>query len=98
MKTTNTLFGIITFTLALSVQVQAQFNYNDNGDGTCTITGYYGSDRNMTIPTNVNGLTVTSIGDYAFAEYSYSLAGLRNATVTDHFKTSQQGSNQNQPL
>ncbi|MGD0816424.1 MAG: leucine-rich repeat domain-containing protein [Verrucomicrobiota bacterium] len=66
MKTTNALFGIFTLTLALSAQLQAQFAYNNNGDGTCSITGYTGAGGSVAIPTSINGLTVSAIGDGAF--------------------------------
>lgn len=37
-------------------------------DGTITITGYYGSAVNLILPTYINNLPVTAIGEYAFAE------------------------------
>jgi len=53
--------------LAWPVLSQEQFNYTDNGDGTCTITDYIGLGGDVTIPDATNGLTVTSIGDWAFS-------------------------------
>jgi hypothetical protein len=51
--------------------VQGQFDYSTNADGiTCTFTGYSGPGGDLTTPTNINGLTVTSIGDYSFDESS----------------------------
>jgi hypothetical protein len=47
--------------LALPTVVQAQFNFTTN-NGAITITGYYGSDTNVTIPDTITGLSVTSIG------------------------------------
>jgi BspA type Leucine rich repeat region (6 copies) len=52
--------------LALPVMVQAQFNYATNS-GTITITGYYGQSHAVTIPSTINGLPVTSIGDHAIS-------------------------------
>jgi hypothetical protein len=46
---------------------QAQFRYTTNADETITITGYSGPVGAVNIPTNLNGLTVTSIGADAFA-------------------------------
>lgn len=44
--------------------VQAQFGYTPNADGvSCTITNYTGSGGVVSIPTNIDGLTVTGIGD-----------------------------------
>ncbi|MCX6926909.1 MAG: leucine-rich repeat domain-containing protein [Verrucomicrobia bacterium] len=45
--------------------VQAQLNYTTN-NGTITITGYTGSGGDVTIPSMITGLPVTSIGDYVF--------------------------------
>jgi hypothetical protein len=49
----------------LPAVVQAQFNYT-NTNGTITITGYTGPGGAVTIPSTINGLPVTSIGDWAF--------------------------------
>ena len=48
--------------LTLPAVVQAQFNYTNSG-GTVTITSYYGSGGAVTIPSTINGLPVTKIGD-----------------------------------
>lgn len=45
---------------------QAQFTYTTNADNTITITGYTGSNGVVTIPANINGNAVSSIGDWAF--------------------------------
>ncbi len=54
--------------LLLPPVAQAQFSYTTNADNTITITHYYGSGGAVTIPTNINGLTVTGIGEEAFFE------------------------------
>ena len=61
--------------LALSVALcagqtmQAQFECATNADGTgVTITGYIPVSGGVNIPTNINGLPVTSIGNDAFAD------------------------------
>ena len=51
--------------LALSATLQAQFTYTTN-NGTITIMGYTGPSGAVTIPSTINGLPVTSIGDLAF--------------------------------
>jgi len=68
LKSTKNLH--VTFlTLLLLVNstavVHAQFTYETN-DGSITITGYTGPPWVVTIPTNINGLTVTTIGASAF--------------------------------
>src|SRR5665213_1807935 len=77
------LFGIFTITVALAAQVQAQFNYIANG-GSCTITGYTGAGGAVVIPTNINGLTVTSIGDGLVPIFSASNDnGVTSVTIPD---------------
>jgi len=56
---------------------QAQFNYTTN-NGAITITGYTGSGGAVTIPAQITGLPVASIGDWAF----YS-TGVINVTISD---------------
>jgi hypothetical protein len=57
--------GVILVTA--STTANAQFEYVTNAGGTTlTITGYSGSPG-VVIPSAINGLTVTSIGDFAFA-------------------------------
>jgi hypothetical protein len=51
--------------LALPAVVQAQFTYTTS-NGTITITRYAGPGGAVTIPSTINGLPVTSIGDFAF--------------------------------
>ncbi|MGO9202011.1 MAG: leucine-rich repeat domain-containing protein, partial [Limisphaerales bacterium] len=74
----------LLFLLALPTEVHAQSYTNSDGiwtytneSGTITITGYTGSGGAVTTPDTVNGLPVTSIGDYAF-EYN---AGLTSVTI-----------------
>jgi hypothetical protein len=57
------LLGLLL--LAAPLVAKAQFIYTTNA-GSLTITGYTGSGGAVTIPTNINGLTVTSIGNAAF--------------------------------
>jgi hypothetical protein len=54
--------------------VQAQFNYTTT-NGSITITGYTGPGGEVTIPSTINGLPVTSIGDWAFSSCT-SLASI----------------------
>ena len=53
--------------VAAPAAVQAQFEYATNADGiSITITNYGGAGGAVTIPTNINGLTVINIGSNAF--------------------------------
>jgi PKD repeat protein len=62
--------------LVLPAAVQAQFNYTTN-NGAITITGYTGPGGDVTIPSTINGLPVTSIGAGAF----YSCTSLTSVTI-----------------
>ncbi|MBQ8276511.1 MAG: leucine-rich repeat domain-containing protein, partial [Clostridia bacterium] len=58
-----------TETVECYVDVRADANtflYSIVG-GTVTVTGYNGSDTDVTIPERINGVTVTAIGSRAFA-------------------------------
>ncbi|MGN1457316.1 MAG: leucine-rich repeat protein, partial [Acutalibacteraceae bacterium] len=43
------------------------FKYTESYDGTLTITGYNGSDKDIVIPSVINGKNVTIIGEEAFS-------------------------------
>jgi hypothetical protein len=64
--------------LTLPAVGQAQFTYTTNG-GAITIARYTGSESVVIIPSSINGLPVTSIGDSAFKGYSF----LTSVTVPD---------------
>ena len=71
-KATITINGGILSGSVLSVTVSAEeesdYEYSVNDDGTTiTITGYTGTDTSITIPDNIDGYTVTDIGNWAFS-------------------------------
>jgi hypothetical protein len=79
--------------LALPAAVEAQFSYVING-GAITITGFgrdYGFPPypvNMNIPSTIDGLPVTSIGDWAFWDIALSppcgnMNNLRDVAIPD---------------
>src|ERR1019366_10626702 len=70
----RTIFFLV---LLLPALTRAQFSYLDNGNGTCTITGYTNQEPTVTLPSTINGLTVTSIGANAFQFNLY----LANVTI-----------------
>jgi hypothetical protein len=78
MKTSmcRALLGLML--LAARAALQAQFDYTTNADGiSLTITNYTGPGGAVAIPTNINGLTVTTIGPGAFLE----IYGLTSVTI-----------------
>lgn len=52
--------------LSASAQTSGSFEYTVLYDGTAEITGYTGSEAALIIPSEIEGYTVTSIGDSAF--------------------------------
>jgi hypothetical protein len=63
------LHGLLGFVLLVApALMQAQYTCTTNADNTLTIANYTGSGGAVTIPTNINGLTVTIIGDDAFMD------------------------------
>ena len=59
----KTIFILLSlFLLAAPTALQAQFGVSTNADGTLTITNYTGPGGDVTIPTTINGQTVTGLG------------------------------------
>lgn len=69
--------------LAIPNEAQAQFNFTTN-NGALTLTGYTGSDRAVTIPAITNGLSVVSIGNWAFNSNSNLVSLTIPASVTNY--------------
>jgi len=61
----------------LPALVQAQFTFITNDDNAITITGYSGTNLNVTIPDTINGRPVTSLGDMAL----FACPGLTSVTI-----------------
>jgi hypothetical protein len=78
MKTSFKVLLPLLLVLALPAVVQAQFSFTTN-NGTLTLTGYDGPGGAVSIPAAINGLTVTSIGDYAFC----ACGNLTSVTIPD---------------
>ena len=65
-RTILAVFGLLL--LAGPEAARAQFTYTTNADGvTLAITGYTGSGGTVVIPSAIHSMTVTSIGEGAFA-------------------------------
>ena len=76
------LLGVLI--LATAAAVQAQFEYVTNADDTITITGYSPSGPDaVVIPSAINDLTVTAVGDGAFYDYG----GLSSITIPSSVTT-----------
>ena len=67
--------------LTLPATVEAQFNYTAN-NGAITITQYTGLGGSVAIPSTINGLPVTSIGDGAFAGSSLTSVTIPNSVTS----------------
>jgi hypothetical protein len=68
---------LLLLLLTLPAVVEAQFTYTIN-NGTVTITGYTGPGGAVVIPSTINGLPVTTIGNFAF--YGASLTSVTFGT------------------
>ena len=68
-RTLITVTADDTETAECYVDVRSQSNtfISSVVGGTCIITGYNGSETDVTVPERINGVTVTAIGDNAFA-------------------------------
>ncbi len=67
------------FDLSAYAATSGDFEYTVLDDGTAEITKYIGLAVDLTIPSNIDGYTVTSIGDYA----CYNNLDLLKVTISD---------------
>src|SRR6516225_8130382 len=84
-------YSFTAFAMLLSFPIAGlpaqDFTYT-NINGTITITGYTGPGGNVTIPSTITGLPVTSIGAYSFQ----LLTNLTSVTIPDSVTTMQNAS------
>ena len=52
----------------INSQISNDFSFDVMEDETVVITGYHGTKTVLSIPSSINGYTVTAIGNFAFAE------------------------------
>ncbi|HVM62490.1 MAG TPA: leucine-rich repeat protein [Verrucomicrobiae bacterium] len=77
-------FLVLLLIMLVPVAVQAQYNYVTNSDNTITITGYVGAGGDVSFPSTINGLTVTTIGGGTFLEFANNLTSVTiPSTVTN---------------
>ena len=74
--------SVITLTAAVS-----DFGYATNSDNTVTITGYYGPDGAVVIPSTIRGKTVASIGFQAF----YGCSNMTGVTIPNSITSIRNG-------
>jgi hypothetical protein len=93
MKTKIKNLLLLLLLLGLPGVVQAQnaystnadgsiYTYSTNADGSANIVAYAGPPWVVTIPTNINGLTVTSIGTNAFYASSLTSVTIPNSVTS----------------
>ena len=93
MKTRIKNLLLLLLLLGLPGLVQAQdaystnadgsiYTYSTNADGSANIVAYAGPPWVVTIPTNINGLTVTSIGIDAFEETALTSVTIPNSVTS----------------
>jgi hypothetical protein len=91
MKTTwSVLLGLLLAAAPAAMQAQygystntdgSIYTYSTNADGSINFAGYAGPPWAVTIPTNINGLTVTTIGHGAFNGLTIGLSNLTSVTI-----------------
>ena len=69
------------FEIRSSAEVSGDYEYSIDSDG-AVITKYNGSDETVTIPSELNGYPVTSIGDYAFRGCSLTGITIPNSVTS----------------
>lgn len=62
------LSALVLVPLPASAATSGDYTYTVNDDGSATITGYNGNDADVTVPAEIDGHTVTVIGNRAFYE------------------------------
>jgi len=62
----RTFYLPLVLSCSLPAVVRAQFGYDPNPDQTATLVHYAGDGGAVTIPSTINRLTVTKIGNYVF--------------------------------
>ncbi len=70
------LFTIAPITASAAISDDYEYAYGVLEDGTAEITYYYGSQTELEIPSEIDGYTVTSIGDYVFYHCTTSLTSV----------------------
>lgn len=63
-----TVIVMMQFMLTPSARTSGNYEYSALDDGTIQITKYTGSDTTLTVPSEIDGYTVTEIGWYAFRD------------------------------
>ncbi|MBR7033003.1 MAG: leucine-rich repeat protein, partial [Clostridia bacterium] len=78
----TTVFGLFIFSPAASADTSGDWTYTVS-EGKATITGYKGSNEDITIPSVIGGYSVNKIGDSAF----YNNSSLRSVIIPEGVET-----------
>ncbi len=81
------LSALVLVPLPSSAVASGDYTYTVNDNGTATITGYTGSEANLTIPEEIDGYTVTVIGGSAF----YDSKTIQKVVLPDTIERIQDG-------
>ena len=65
------------------IPMDGDFEYETTTDQTVVIVKYYGNDPEVTVPSEINGMKVTAIGEKAFAFLSKVVSVKLPDTITD---------------
>lgn len=75
------LISLVIFPIPTSALTSGDFTY-EVVDGSAVITDYTGSEANVTVPGEINGYTVTKIGDSAFYNKNFEIITLPDSVET----------------
>jgi hypothetical protein len=73
--------------VGISTLAQSQFKYTTNSDNTLTITGYTGPSGAVTIPSAINGMTVSGAGPEVFGFFKTNVTSLTIPGTVTNFAT-----------
>ena len=79
----TSLCALLGLLLLTAPAARAQFSFTTNSDNTATITGYTGTDGVVSIPTSLNALPVTGIGEGAFLGLTNLTSVVISVSVTN---------------